>query len=248
MSRYRKRTIYQIIVEAGLVKSKKQALDLVRNEKVAVNGLPITSLHYQVNPRKSKIFVNNKEIKLEDKRRYFIFNKPKGLITTKENILKFLKNHVKSEELLAYYPVGRLDKDTTGLLIITNDGRLGNKILNPKQKITKTYEVIVLGKVNDADLDRLRTGVEIELEENSKITKYKTQSAKINIIGFGENTAKIEVCISEGKKRQVRRMFEALNFKILDLKRTKIGELELGDLNVGEIKEMPMQELFKAVF
>ena len=91
MSRYKKRTIYQIIVEAGLVESKKQAVDLARNEKIIVDGLPITSLHYQVNPRKSKITVNEKEIKLEDKRRYFILNKSKGVITTKENILKFLK-------------------------------------------------------------------------------------------------------------------------------------------------------------
>ncbi|PIN80373.1 hypothetical protein COV11_04150 [Candidatus Woesearchaeota archaeon CG10_big_fil_rev_8_21_14_0_10_30_7] len=133
MAQYKKRTVYQILVEAGLVKSKKEALILARSNKIVLNDKTITSLHYQVNPRKSKIIVNGKELKLEDKRKYFVFNKPEDLVTTKENILPFLKGKVKSEDLFSFYPVGRLDKNTTGLLIITNDGRFGNKILNPKK-------------------------------------------------------------------------------------------------------------------
>ena len=248
MSRYKKRTIYQIIVEAGLVESKKQAVDLARNEKIIVDGLPITSLHYQVNPRKSKITVNEKEIKLEDKRRYFILNKSKGVITTKENILKFLKGKVKDQELFSYYPIGRLDKDTTGLLIITNDGRLGNKILNPKQKIAKTYEAIVSGKLSDNAIEQLEKGVEISLEEDGKITKYRTQPAQIIILDFKDKQTRVEIIITEGKKRQIIRMFKSVNYRVIELKRTKIGRLELDNLKIGEVKEIPRQEFFKLVF
>src|SRR3989344_602885 len=248
MSRYKKRTIYQIIVEAGLVESKKQAVDLARNEKIIVDGLPITSLHYQVNPRKSKITVNEKEIKLEDKRRYFILNKPKGVITTKENILKLFKGHIKNEELFAYYPIGRLDKNTTGLLLITNDGRLGNKILNPKQKIAKTYEAIVSGKLSDNAIEQLEKGVEISLEEDGKITKYRTQPAQIIILDFKDKQTRVEIIITEGKKRQIIRMFKSVNYRVIELKRTKIGSLELDNLNIGEVKEIPRQEFFKLVF
>jgi len=248
MSRYKKRTIYQIIVEAGLVESKKQAVDLARNEKIIVDGLPITSLHYQVNPRKSKITVNEKEIKLEDKRRYFILNKPKGVITTKENILKLFKGHIKNEELFAYYPIGRLDKNTTGLLIITNDGRLGNKILNPKQKIAKTYEAIVSGKLSDNAIEQLEKGVEISLEEDGKITKYRTQPAQIIILDFKDKQTRVEIIITEGKKRQIIRMFKSVNYRVIELKRTKIGRLELDNLKIGEVKEIPRQEFFKLVF
>ncbi len=247
MAQYRKRTIYQILVEAGLVKSKNQAAELVRSNKVIVDGKIITSLHYQTNPRKSKIIVDGKGINLEDKRRYFILNKPEGLITTKENILPFLKGLVKDEELFSFYPVGRLDKNTTGLLIITNDGRLGNKILNPKQKIPKTYEVLVQGKLSESAVTKLEEGVEITLEENGKLTKYKTLPAKIKILSTNNNT-RLEITISEGKKRQVRRMLETVKHEVLELKRIKIGKLELGNQKSSEIKEMLRYELFKALF
>lgn len=248
MSRYKKRTIYQILVEAGLVESKKQAVDLARAEKIIIDGLPVTSLHYQINPRKSKIIVNEKEIELEDKRRYFILNKPKGIITTKQNILKFFKGNVKDQELFAYYPIGRLDKDTTGLLIITNDGRLGNKILNPKQNIAKTYEAIISGKLSNNAIEQLEKGVEISLEEDGKITKYITQPAQIKVLDFKDKQTRVEIIITEGKKRQVIRMFKTVNYRVIELKRIKIGRLELEDLKIGQIKEIPRQEFFKLIF
>lgn len=241
---YKKRTVYQVLVEAGLVKSKKEAVALARNNKIIVDGNVVVSLHYQFNPRKKKILVDGKEVKLEDKRNYFIFNKPEGVVTTKENILNFLKNHVDKDSLCSYYPVGRLDKDTSGLLIITNDGGLGNKILNPRQKILKVYEVIVSGKLNDEIVKNISEGVEIELEENGVVKKYKTLPARIKII----NKDIVKIGISEGKKRQVRRMFHAVGCKVLKLKRVKIGNLELGDLNSGEIKKISRDELFRLIF
>ncbi|MBI4918724.1 rRNA pseudouridine synthase [archaeon] len=247
MAQYKKRTIYQILVEAGLVKSNKDAVDLARSKKVVVNGKTITSLHHQTNPRKSQIIVDGREIKLEDKRKYFIFNKPKGLLTTKEDILPFLKGIVKEEELFAFYPVGRLDKNTTGLLIITNDGRLGDKILNPKQKIPKTYETVVERRLSEESIRKLEAGVEIKLEENGEISKYHTLPSKIKILSINDNT-KLEITISEGKKRQVRRMFETVKHEVLELKRIKIGKLELENLKSGEIKELPRHDLFKALF
>ena len=247
MAQYKKRTVYQILVEAGLVKSKKEALLIARRNKIVLNDKTITSLHYQVNPRKSKIIVNGKEIKLEDKRKYFVFNKPEDLVTTKENILPFLKGKVKSEDLFSFYPVGRLDKNTTGLLIITNDGRFGNKILNPKQKIPKTYEAVIEGKISDAVIKKLEEGIDIQLEENDGIVKYHTLPSKIKILSTNKHPI-VEIIISEGKKRQVKRMFEAINCKVLKLKRVKIGKFELKNLSIGEVKEIPKFELFKALF
>ncbi len=241
---YKKRTVYQVLVEAGLVRSKKDAVVLARSNKIVVDGEIITSLHYQFNPRKRKILVNGKLVKLEDKRRYFVFNKPEGVITTKENILSFLKNSVDRSSLFSFYPVGRLDKDTSGLLVITNDGRLGNKILNPKRKILKVYEVVISDKLNDDVIRKFSEGVEINLEENGVVRKYRTLPARIKII----DDFKVEVEISEGKKRQVRRMFQAGGCKVLKLKRVSIGNLELGDLKSGEVKEISRDDLFKLIF
>lgn len=245
---YKKRTIYQILVEAGLVKSKKEALDIVRSERIKVEDKVVTSLHFQMNPRKKKITLDDKEITLEDRRKYFVINKPEGIITTKENMLEFLKDFVGKEELYSFYPVGRLDKETTGLLIITNDGRFGDKVLNPKQKIPKTYEVTIKGPVQPELIEDLEYGVIIELEENGIITDYQTLPAEVKILSSDKVISKIEIQIKEGKKRQVRRMVEAVGYEVLNLKRTKIGRLELGNLKPCEIKEIPRYEIYKKLF
>ncbi|MBI5066579.1 rRNA pseudouridine synthase [Candidatus Woesearchaeota archaeon] len=245
---YKKRTIYQILVEAGLVKSKKEALDIVRSERIKVEDKIVTSLHFQLNPRKKKITLDDKEINLEDRRKYFVINKPEGVITTKENMLEFLKDFVGKEELYSFYPVGRLDKETTGLLILTNDGRFGDKVLNPKQKIPKTYEVTIKGQVHPEALEDLEFGVVIELEENGIVTDYQTLPADVKVLSSDKVITKIEIKIMEGKKRQVRRMVEALGYEVLNLKRTKIGKLELGNLKPCEIKEIPRYEIYKKLF
>lgn len=233
--------IYQLLVEAGLIKSKKEAVELARTGKITVDSQKIESLHYQINPKKRKLFLNGKEVQTITEQKYFILNKPKGVETTKENILKLVeqKKIVSQEFLPTLYPVGRLDKETTGLLIITNDRKLGNKVLNPEFKLKKTYIAKINRKITDFEIDNLRKGITISLEENGVFSKYKTKPAEINPKGEF-----VEVIISEGKKRQVRRMFEAINCTVIELKRIAIGKLHLGDLREGEFKEYKKSELY----
>lgn len=237
--------IYQILAESGMVRSKKEAVVLARAGKISVDGKKIESLHYQINPKKKKITVDGKEINLILEKKYFILNKPKGIETTKENILKLIedKKTVDSKILPTMYPVGRLDKETTGLLIVTNDRKLGNKILNPESKLKKVYIARINRKIDDFEIDKLRKGVFIDLEENGVITKYKTKPAEINLKdGF------VEVIISEGKKRQVRRMFESIKCKVLELKRTAIGKLQLGELKEKEFTEFKKDDIYSLLF
>ena len=177
-----KKRIYQLLAESGIIKSKKEAVQLARSGKIKVDGKEIQSLHYQINPKRRKLTANEIEVKPLQKK-YFILNKPKGIETTKENIIKLAENKkIASKELLSsLYPIGRLDKETTGLIIITNEGKLGNRILNPKREIKKIYLVKTQRKINDGDAEKIRKGVTINLEENGIITKYKTKPAEILI-------------------------------------------------------------------
>lgn len=238
----KKLRIYQILAEAGIVRSKKEAVLLARSGKIKVDGEEIQSLHYQLNPRKRKVTVDGEEIKQITEKKYFILNKPKGIETTKGNILKLAekKEVVNPKILPTLYPVGRLDKETTGLLIVTNDRKLGNKILNPKSELRKVYYAEINKKLNEFEAEKLRNGVEIDLEENGIITKYKTKPAEIKIKnGF------IEVTITEGKKRQIRRMFETIGCKVIELKRVAVGRINLGNLKEGEFREIKKEEICK---
>jgi len=251
MSPHKKKTIYQILVNSGIVKSRKEALALIKKQKVTVNDKIITHLHYQSDPKREKIRVDNKNITIV-KKRYFVLNKPRGLITTKENILTLLSKNmnINENEIKSYSPVGRLDKNTTGIIIITNDGDLAYKVLHPDKNVEKSYEVLINGILDKSKVDKLESGVEIELEENGVITKYKTMPSKIEIIDKDkdkENT-KLIITIREGKKRQVKRMFESQNQKVLSLRRIKIGNLDARKLNFGKFRELTKEEIYHFVF
>jgi len=116
-----------------------------------------------------------------------------------------------------------------------------------QKKIPKTYEAVIEGKISDAVIKKLEEGIDIQLEENDGIVKYHTLPSKIKILSTNKHPI-VEIIISEGKKRQVKRMFEAINCKVLKLKRVKIGKFELKNLSIGEIKEISKLELFKALF
>ena len=236
--RRKKWRVYQLLVAAGLVKSKSEAVVLARQGKITVNGDEMQSLHYQVHPFKDDIRVNGKKIELKENRQYFILNKPAGIETTKESILRFLKGKVQAQTLNSFSPVGRLDKDTKGLLIITNDGRLGRRILNPKTKRWKKYIVGFEGKLTEEEAEQLRNGITINVEEKP----YKTLPAQVTL---GKD---VHVSIVEGKKRQVRKMLQALGHPVHTLKRVAIAKLLLGDLKEGDVKEYTKEEMYKLLF
>ena len=229
--------VYQGLVKSGLVVSKKEALALVKAERVRVNSVNVNSLDYFYDNKRDVLFVDDKIIKNIKEKIYLLFNKPRGTETTKENILKFidLPSNIKQ----TIFPVGRLDKDSEGLLILTNDGALGDSILNPDQHVEKTYIIKTKYELSDPDIKKLMTGVDIELEENGKKETYSTLPCKIKKI----NDLMYEFKIIEGKKRQIRRMLESINNEVIDLKRIAIGNLLLGEMKLGESKNIESEKL-----
>ncbi len=244
-ARRKKWRVYQFIVSMGSVSSKKEAVDLARSGRLTVDGKRMESLHYQVDPRKQVVAIDGKRIELRENRLFFVFHKPVGILCTKLEILKFfsLPKDVKN----SLYPVGRLDKDSSGLLVVTNDGRLGDRILNPKTKRKKVYEVVVRGSFSEEAADKLRAGVTIRTDIDDVETDYETLPAEVEILSRG-NTSKLKISIYEGKKRQVRKMCKVVGFDVVSLKRIAIAKLQLGALKPGKYVEFEKQKLYKLLF
>lgn len=240
-SRRKKWRIYQFLSSMGAVKSKDEAAQLARAGKICVDGTPMTSLHYQIDPRKEKVTVNGKHVELKENRKYFVLNKPEGVVCTKAEIIRFFD--VPKDVKNSLTPVGRLDKNTTGLLIVTNDGRLARRVLDPLTKRYKWYAAKVDGILSEESLERLRKGVMIELEDNGVVERYKTLPAKVHV----EDDALI-MGIVEGKKRQVRKMCEAVRMSVKKLHRFKIANLELPKMKGGEYKEFSKDEMYALLF
>ena len=221
------------IAECGVC-SRRSADTLIQSGKVSVNGEVITDLGVKIDEISDTIAVDNKIIKKEDKLVYIMLNKPKGYVTTskeqfgRKSVLDLIDTN------LRVYPIGRLDMYTEGLLLLTNDGNFANKMMHPKNKIEKKYIVSVKGNITSEKIDLLKKGVDIG--------GYITKPAKVKS-NFEKN--ELEIVISEGKNRQVRRMCEAVKLKVLNLQRTKIGNLELGNLELGKYRYLNKNDLEK---
>ncbi len=229
--------LIQIIKKAGLVDTRAEAMKLIKSGKVKVNGISVTDIYYQTRP--NKVTVEGKPINLVEKMVYFLLNKPAGYSCQKTevpNVLQLFKlGDKKIENML--HPIGRLDVDTTGLLIVTNDGSIMHQILKPEENVWKTYHVVSDKELSSSELEKIRNGITIKMD----MEIYRCLPAKIERI----KTLTYEVKIKEGKKRQVKRMFEAVNAKVLNLKRVAIGGLVLPDIKEGEYKEVRKEDLEK---
>lgn len=217
--------------------SRRKADDLIKAKKVYVNGKLINKLGHLILPNKDKIKIGNKHLVLKNYV-YYVFNKPKQVLSTLSDpkgrltIADFLKN---LDDRV--FPVGRLDWDAEGLMVLTNDGELANKISHPKWGVDKTYLVKLKGNVTNAQLNKLKTGVSIlggkvKARYISKITKKD------------KNNDWVKITISEGKNRQIKRMFEKIKFDVLKIKRISIGNLSIGKLRKGQIKEINKSSIF----
>lgn len=195
---------------------------------------------------KDEIHIDNQIIRDQEKLVYYVFNKPRGIITTLSSNAdeKGILDVVNFSERV--FLIGRLDKETTGLLILTNDGRLSNYLIHPRYEHQKEYLVEVYGKIEDEALDRMRRGVKIELKENSRnpLPKdtppkmYRTKPCLIERL----SSAKFHIILEEGKNRQIRRIVSAVNHDVKKLKRIRIENIKLGDLPEGQYREMTAQE------
>ena len=214
------------IASSGLC-SRRKADELIESGVVKVNGKVIKELGFQVG-EKDKVFVENKPVHPK-KHEYYRFYKPAGYITTSddEKSRKTIYDVI-PKELSELKPVGRLDKDSTGLLIMTNDGELINQLTHPSLKVTKIYTVTVEGKVGINDLETLYNGIEIE--------KNKVAYADAQIIEYDKNTTMLRVVLTQGLNRQIRKMFEFLGHTVISLKRVQHATITIEGLKRGQIK------------
>ena len=229
--------LQKFLANAG-VASRRKAEELILEGKVLVNGKVVNELGTKVNPDIDKIEFNGKLIKVESKKVYILLNKPIGYVTTVKDqfdrpIVTDLIKNVK-ENLL---PVGRLDMYTSGALILTNDGDFIFKVTHPKHEVEKTYTVTLHGKITNEEVNKLKSGVEID--------DYVTKEAKVKILKIDEekNISRLEIVIHEGKNRQVRKMCEAVGKKVLALHRAKIGSIGVKDLKIGTWRYLNTKEI-----
>lgn len=218
--------------------SRKEIKVLVKNGEVEVEGNIVKSSSMKVNPEKDVIKVSGEEINYR-KYIYIMMNKPSGVISATfdnydETVIDLLDY---SEIAFSPFPVGRLDKDTEGLLLITNDGILNHRLTSPKWHVNKIYYAEINLPVTKEDVDAFEKGITLD-------DGYKCMPAKMEIVNSNDDGSEVYVTVQEGKYHQVKRMFEALEKKVIYLKRIKIGELDLDkDLQVGDYRELSKEEL-----
>lgn len=214
------------IASSGLC-SRRKADELITSGVVMVNGKKVTELGFSVKP-KDKVFVNGKLIH-PVKHEYYRFYKPAGYITTAEDE-KGRKTiyDLLPENLHKLKPVGRLDKDSTGLLILTNDGDLINELTHPSAKVPKLYRVAINGKISQKDIDTMYKGIEIEPD--------KIAYAQVDVLEFDNSSTVMEILLYQGLNRQIRKMFEHLGFEVVSLKRIQHATITLEGLKRGDFK------------
>jgi 23S rRNA pseudouridine2605 synthase len=227
--------LQKVLAHAGIA-SRRICEELIRSGRVKVNGEIILELGTKVNPSECKIEVDGQEICIPEPRVYLLLNKPPGYVSTvfdpqgRPTVLD-LVNHISQR----IYPVGRLDYYTSGLLLLTNDGALTNNLIHPSKKVKKTYRVMVKGIPSHEKITLLKSGIVLE--------DGKTAPAQLKILRIENGNTIIDISIHEGRNRQVRRMFEAINHPVLRLERTAFGFLTLGKLKPGQWRYMTSDEV-----
>ena len=218
------------------VASRRGAEELIKQGRVQVNGVTVTEMGVQIDEDKDHITFDGQAVKPEKKMVYILLNKPVGYVTTVSDD----KGRNTVMDLVAdipvrIYPVGRLDYDTEGLLLMTNDGDLTYRVTHPKNQVEKTYVAEVTGNISMNTLMQLRNGVILD--------GVKTSPAKVEVVGATQFGTKLEITIHEGKNRQVRRMFESVGCIVKRLKRTKEAGLILGHVPLGHWRRLTDSEV-----
>ena len=231
--------LQKYLARAGAA-SRRGSENLMTAGRVTVNGVVVTELGSKVDPRIDKVAVDGIEVRLSDRPVTIALNKPPDVVTTMADPQgrRCVAELVPTERYPGLYPIGRLDRDTTGLLLFSTDGELGHGLLHPRRHVEKRYVARVEGAPAEADLEQLRLGIELD--------DGMTLPARVDVIGRpGERGLEtdVSICIHEGRKRQVRRMFEAIGHPVVQLHRTDFGPIALGDLGEGAWREIEGEEL-----
>ncbi len=225
------------------VASRRKCEEIIAEGRVKVNGVTVREAGLKIQPGKDRVTVDGKEIIPANKPVYIMLNKPVGYVSTvrdqfmRPTVLDLVRG-VKGR----IYPVGRLDYDSEGLLLLTNDGNFAYGLTHPRHRVDKTYIVVVQGSPSRKEIDRLRKGVEID--------GRMTSPADIRVESVQGNKTTFRVVIHEGRNRQVRRMFETIGYAVVSLKRIGIGKLQLGTLAPGKwrfLEDREVKDLYKEI-
>jgi len=226
--------INKFLAERG-VASRRACDELVRQNRVYINGKPAT-LGQETEPSDT-VTVDGKVVGQSEKLVYYMMNKPKGYVTTvkddkgRKTVMDLIPK--KSERI---FPIGRLDYDTEGLLLFTNDGELANRLTHPIHEIPKTYLAKIEGEISEDAVNTLRNGVFID--------GVKTKKCNVRVVEESKSFTKLSITITEGRNRQVRKMFESVKKEVVFLKRIKIGDLTLRGLDRGAVRALTKEEIF----
>ena len=235
----------QKIMAAAGVASRRRAEELITQGHVTVNGQTVTVLGTKADPERDHIKVDGKLLRGPERHTYLLLNKPKGYVTTvsdpegRPTVMDLVKGVGRR-----VYPVGRLDYASEGLLLLTNDGELANKLTKAASHVPKTYLVKVAGQPPEAELNKLRDGIKIggrKEEGRAMMRPVRTAPAQIRLMREGDNPW-YEITLIEGKNRQIRRMFEEIGFHVEKIKRVRYGPLTL-DVDPGEFRELNPKEV-----
>ncbi len=228
--------LQKFLSECGAA-SRRKAEELIANGEVSVNGYS-ASIGDKVDPKRDDVRLHGKRLSRPDSKVYLMLNKPRGYITTMKDeqgrkcVAELIKNAP-----AAVFPVGRLDKDSEGLLLFTNDGEFANAVAHPRRGVKKTYRVTVRPTLSDEQLERLTEGAEIDGALCAPVS--------VRVVTREENRAVAEIVVREGKNREVRRLCEAAGLEVARLKRIAVGNLKLGMLHTGDWRALTPEEVHR---
>jgi 23S rRNA pseudouridine2605 synthase len=226
--------LQKLLAHAG-VASRRAAEELIVRGKVRVNGKVVRELGTIVSTE-DRIDVSGTPVVLKSEPTYLLMNKPSNVVTTMRDPQgRRTVADLVPKGLPRVVPVGRLDYDTSGVLLLTNDGEMANILTHPRFGVEKTYRAVVKGRLTPDEIQRLQSGVLLE--------EFRTAGARVRVVGTRRESSILDITIHEGKNRQVRRMFEAVGHPVMELVRLRFGPLKLGDLPPGHSRQLTDREL-----
>lgn len=223
----------KFLANAGVL-SRRGIKQFLKHEQVTINGRRVTESGIRLDPQKDTVLINGGKVH-KPETVYFLLNKPMGYISTtsdeqgRENVTELIDTHER------IYPVGRLDKDTHGLLLLTNDGELTHQLIHPKYHVPKVYRLLIEGQITDRHIKLFQTGIMLE--------DGITLPAPTKVVSVNNGKTVLEVILHEGRNRQIRRMCEAVGIELLDLQRISFGPLRLGTLKLGDFRKLTKEEI-----
>lgn len=229
-----KERLQKYMASCGIA-SRRKCETMILEGKVKVNDTIVYELGIKVDPNEDQVYVNSKLITKEENKVYIMLNKPEGVVSTvkDEKGRKTILDLINVKERI--YPIGRLDYDTSGLIILTNDGDIYNRVIHPRQEIDKIYIAMIKGIPSEEKIKNFCSGIDIG--------GYITSNANLKILKKFKDKCKVEIIIHEGKNRQIRKMCDKIGHPVITLKRICVGSLTLSNLEKGEWRYLKKEEL-----